>query len=54
MVRACLHFQAVRLMFLCIAKPLAKTSEKFYKEDKDQNELTRQWKVLIEDIEVQN
>jgi hypothetical protein len=35
-------------------QPTPKTTEKYYKEDKLQNELVRQWKVIIEDIELTN
>jgi hypothetical protein len=41
-------------MIIMLASPMAKTTDKYYKDDKDQNELIRQWKVLIEDIEIIN
>ena len=33
---------------------MPKTTEKFLQEDKDNNELIRQWRVSIEDIEIIN
>ncbi len=37
-----------------IAPPAPKTTEKYFKDDKDEMELFRQWKILIEDVEITN
>ena len=37
-----------------IAPPVEKTEEKYSEDDKREHELVRQWRVVIEDIQITN